>query len=246
MSDEARLREEVCEVGRRLYARGYVAGNDGNISVRLDDQRVLCTPTMICKGHMRPEDLCIVDLAGRQLAGPRPRTSEILVHLQVLRLNPKVRATVHAHPPYATAFAVAHEPIPTGILPEVEVFLGVVPRTPYETPGTAEFARQVEPHAASACSLLLSNHGTLSWGESLERANWNTEILDSYCRILLLAKLLGNVERLPAEKVRALLALKEQMGLGTDPRAAGGDDALFVNPAYGRPAHRGQSNNVTR
>lgn len=234
MKSESDLRVEVCEVGKRLYARGYVAGNDGNISVRLDADRVLCTPTMICKGHMSPDDLCIVDLDGRQLDGRRPRTSEILVHLHVLRLNPTVRAVVHSHPPYATAFAVAHEPIPTGILPEVEVFLGVVPRTPYETPGTPEFARQIEPHAASACSVLLSNHGTLSWGDSLERANWNTEILDSYCRILLLAKLVGNVERLPAEKVRALLTLKEQMGLGGDARAGGSDDGLFVNPNFGR------------
>lgn len=229
---ERELGEQICEVGRRLYARGYVSGNDGNISYLLDDARVLCTPTLISKGYMTPDDLCVVNRAGEQVAGARPRTSEIFLHLEIYRGDPAVRAVVHSHPPFATAFAVAGEPIPTGVLPEGEVFLGVVPLTPYETPGNQRFAETIRPFVGKACAAVLGNHGAVTWGPTLERALWYTEILDSYCRILLLAKLVGSVQRLPEGKVRELLALRAAFGMPPDPRLQGGD--VFVNPQFGR------------
>lgn len=233
MQSDRDARLLICEIGRRLYARGFAAGNDGNLSIRIRDSVVLCTPTLICKGFMQPEDLCTVDLAGAQLSGDRARTSEVLLHLEIYRGDPQTRAVVHCHPPHATAFGIARIDIPTGVLPEAEIFLGAVPRAPYETPGDAPFAATVRPFIGRATAVVLSNHGTVSWAPDLERAYWYTETLDAYCRMLLLAKMLGNVERLPAEKVRDLLALRPRFGLPPDPRSAAGE--LFVNPGFGRP-----------
>lgn len=232
--DHADIREQICEIGRRIYARGFAAGNDGNISCRLSDEVVLCTPTLICKGFMTPDDLCTVDLSGRQLSGKRPRTSEIFLHLEVYKGDPAVKSVVHCHPPHAVAFAVAHEDIPTGILPEVEVFLGPVPRAPYETPGNDRFAATIRPFIGRANTVVLSNHGTVSWGPTVERAYWNTEILDAYCRILILARQIGRVERLSAEKVNELLDLKQQFGEAPDARRRFGGE-LIINPDFGRP-----------
>src|SRR5437899_3823415 len=122
--NEYQLKQQVCEIGRRVYARGFAAANDGNISVRLNDREVLCTPTMICKGFMKCEDMCKVDYEGKQIAGTRKRSSEILLHLAIYKHRPDVHAVVHCHPPHATAFAVAGVPVPQCVLPEDEVFLG--------------------------------------------------------------------------------------------------------------------------
>lgn len=227
---------DICEIGRRLYARGFAAGNDGNISYLLPEDRVLCTPTLVSKGFMAPEDLCIVDFNGKQLSGAKPRTSEIFLHIEVYRGDPNVRAVVHCHPPHATAFAIAHEEIPTGILPEGEVFLGVVPRAAYETPGGPDFAATIRPFIGKANVVLLSNHGTVSWGDSVEHAYWWTEILDNYCRMLILAKLIGNTERIPAGKVRELLALRPAFGMPPDSRQSA--DELFINPRFGKDPGR--------
>lgn len=232
-STESSLRHQICDIGRRIYGRGFAAGNDGNISVRLDARRVLCTPTLVCKGFLSPRDLCIVDLDARQVAGTRKCTSEILLHLEIYRSDPKARAVVHCHPPHATAFGVAGIDIPTGILPEVEVFLGVVPRADYETPGGERFARTIRPFVGAANTVVLSNHGTVSWSGALEQAYWQTEILDAYCRILMLASMLGGVTRLPAEKVRELLELRAAWGMPADPRQSGGQ-GLYVNEEFGR------------
>lgn len=205
--DEASLREQVCEVGRWLYARGLVAAFDGNLSCRLDDGSVLCTPTMICKGRMRPDDLCVVDLEGAQLRGERKRTSEILLHLEIYKHAPSATAVVHCHAPHVLAFAMTGTSIPRGILPEVEVFLGDVPVTPYETPGTAAFAKLIIPVLGQTQIAVLSNHGVVSWDSTLERAYWWTEILDAYCRVLLLSKSLGEPRRLPPDKMAELEAI---------------------------------------
>ena len=232
MAGEWKIRKEICEIGQRLYARGFAAGNDGNISCRLSDNVVLCTPTLICKGFMKPDDLCTVDLQGNQTSGKRERTSEILLHLEIYRADPAVRAVVHCHPPHATAFGVARVDIPSCILPEVEVFLGVVPRAEYETPGGKSFAETVRPFIDKANTVVLSNHGTVSWGPTVERAYWYTEILDAYCRMLILAAQIGHVERLPGPKVKELLELKERFGAGIDPRRAGNTE-LCVNTGFG-------------
>jgi L-fuculose-phosphate aldolase len=210
--NEYKLKEQICEIGRRLYNRGFAAANDGNITIRLNDREVLCTPTMVSKGFMKPEDVCKVDYEGKQLAGTRKRTSEVLLHLAVYKQRPDVRAVVHCHPPHATAFAVAHEPIPKCVLPEVEVFLGEVPVVQYETPGGQAFAETVVPFVKDCNTILLANHGTVTFGPDLEKAYFNTEIIDAYCRILILARQLGRVNYFDEDKTRELLALKKRLG----------------------------------
>jgi len=215
---EARtIKEEICEIGRRVYNKGFAAANDGNISYRIGENEVLCSPTMICKGFMKPEDICMVDLDGGQLAGIKKRTSEILLHLTIMKHRPDVKAVVHCHPPHATAFAVAREAIPQCVLPEIEVFMGEVPLAPYETPGGQEFADTVVPFLKATNTIILTNHGTVSFGKTLEEAYWKTEILDAYCRILILAKELGGITYLNEQKSRELLGLKQKLGFD-DPR----------------------------
>jgi len=212
-----RMKQEICEIGDRIYKRGFAAANDGNITYRVSENEVLCTPTMHCKGFLKPEDICLVDMSGKQLAGAKKRSSEALLHLEIMKSRPDVKSVVHCHPPHATAFAVAHEAIPQCVLPEVEVFLGEVPITKYETPGGKAFAETILPFVSRTNVIVLANHGTVSYGENVERAYWWTEILDSYCRILLLSKQIGRIEYLSPEKSRELLELKKQWGF-TDPR----------------------------
>ncbi len=206
------LKLEICDIGRRIYNKGFAAGNDGNISYRLGENEVLCTPTMVCKGFLKPEDLCTVDMEGKQLSGRLKRTSEVLLHLAIMKKRPDVKSVVHCHPPHATAFAVAHEPIPQCVLPEVEVFLGDVPITKYETPGGQVFADTILQFVEKANVIILANHGTVSYGETVERAYWWTEILDAYCRILMLAKDLGRINYFTESKERELLDLKTKWG----------------------------------
>ena len=130
---------------RRIYNKGFAAANDGNISVRISDNQVLCTPTMHSKGFLKPDDICTVDMTGKQIAGSKKRSSEALLHLEIYKQRDDIKSVVHCHPPHATAFAVAREPIPQCVLPEVEVFLGDVPITKYETPGGQEFADTIIP-----------------------------------------------------------------------------------------------------
>jgi len=211
--NEWKLREEMCEVGRRIYNKGFAAANDGNISYRLGEDRVLCTPTRVSKGFMKPDDLCVVDMDGTQVSGRRKRSSEILLHLSIMKTRSDIRSCVHCHPPHATAFAVAHEPIPKCTMPEFEVFLGEVAITPYETPGTQAFADTVIPYIKDTDTILLANHGTITAGSDLMDAYFKTEIIDAYCRILLLAKQLGRVNYYSDDKAAELLKIKPNLGV---------------------------------
>jgi L-fuculose-phosphate aldolase len=203
-----------------MYRKEFVAANDGNISVRLGDGRYLCSPTLVSKGFMEPDDIALVDDEGNQLAGAKPRTSEILLHLEVYHELPEIGAVVHAHPPHATAYAVAGVAPPAGILPEVEIFLGPVPLAEYDTPGSGDFARTILPHLRNhANTILLANHGAVACDRTLEQAWFHLETLDHYCRILLLAGQLGCPRTLPDEKVAELLQIKRRMGI-PDPRAS--------------------------
>ncbi len=136
------LKEQICDIGRRLWQREYVDGNGGNIAIRVGEDIALCTPTLVSKGFMKPEDLCLVDFEGHQLAGTKRRTSEILMHLQIMKQQPKAVATCHCHPPYSTGFAVAGVLPPTCMIPEFEVFASVA-IAPYRTPGTPEMGKLV-------------------------------------------------------------------------------------------------------
>src|SRR3954453_7381814 len=178
--NERQLKEQICEIGRRVYAKGFAAANDGNISVRLNEKEILCTPTMVSKGFMKPDDLCKVDYDGKQLAGTRKRSSEILLHLSVYKHRPDVQAVVPGPPPHPPAFAVAHEPIPKCVLPEVEVFLGEVPIAKYATPGDQRLPNTIIPYVKDCNTILLANHGTVSWGTTVELAYFNPEISDAY------------------------------------------------------------------
>ena len=229
--NDRQLKEQICEIGRRVYNKGFAAANDGNISIRVGENAVLCSPTMICKGYMTPDDICAVDLDGNQLAGKKKRTSEILLHLTIMKERPDVKAVVHCHPPHATAFAVTREPIPQCILPEIEVFMGEVPMAPYYTPGGQDFADTVKPFLKSTNTIILNNHGTVSFGKDLQDAYWKTEILDAYCKILILAKQLGGVTYLNETEGRELLDLKKRLGFD-DPRFHNEDCDLCGNSAF--------------
>ena len=228
-----RLRDEICAVGRRLYEKGFVVASEGNVSARLDEQRVVCTPTLQSKGTLTPEDLCLVDLQGRQLEGTRRRTSEVLLHLEIYRRRPDVRAVVHCHPPHATAFAMVREPIPQGAHPEVEFFLGEVPLVPYFTPGTADCGSAIAGLVERSRIMLLASHGTVSFDATVEQAFWWTEILEAYCRMLLLTARLGGWTPLTGPQIRELLELKRQSGMA-DPRIAAGtpDAELSAHPSF--------------
>lgn len=233
MSDVEQYKREICEIGDRIYKRGFAAANDGNITYRVGANEVLCTPNMCCKGFLKPEDICLIDMEGNQLAGVRKRSSEALLHLEIMKARPDVKSVVHCHPPHATAFGVAREAIPSCVLPEVEVFLGNVPIANYETPSTQAFAETILPFVHQANVIILANHGTVSYGESVERAYWWSEILDAYCRILILAKQIGRVAYLPEEKGWELIELKKKWGYA-DPRHAAeyqGSD-LFADDVF--------------
>jgi L-fuculose-phosphate aldolase len=212
-----KIKQDMCDIGQRIYNKGFAAANDGNITVRVSDNEVLCTPTMHCKGFLKPDDIATVDMTGKQIAGRKPRSSEALLHLEIYRQREDVKSVVHCHPPHATAFAIAREPIPQCVLPEVEVFLGDVPITKYETPGGQAFADTIRPFVDRTNVMILANHGTVSYGETVERAYWWTEILDAYCRMLMMARDLGRVSYFNETKERELLDLKQKWGW-SDPR----------------------------
>jgi len=213
------IKKEMCEVGHRIWLKGFCAGNEGNHSYRLGEDRILCTPSLISKGNLKPDDMCIVDLTGKQISGKRKRTSEILLHLAIYKERPDVKAVIHSHPPHATAFAVAGVELPTCIHPEAEVFLGPVRTAKYVTPGDTRLGESITPFIKESNTILLGNHGVVCYGPDLEDAYYKLEIVDAYSRILLLTKQLGSVRPLEADEMKELLALKSKFGM-YDPRTA--------------------------
>jgi L-fuculose-phosphate aldolase len=213
------LKLQLCDIGRRLWSRAYVDGNGGNISIRVGDGLVLCTPTLVSKGFMKPEDMCLVDLEGRQLAGEKKRTSEILMHLQIMQRQPRAVATVHCHPPHATAFAVAGVEPPTCMIPEIEVFIGKVPIAPYRTPGTPEMGKLVADLCGEHNTILMANHGVVSWSHlGVEDAYFKMEIIEAYCRTVLVATQLGTpLKTFSHTHLQDLLKIKQTLGI-PDPR----------------------------
>src|SRR5436305_8260674 len=235
---EYKIKEQMCEIGRRVYNKGFAAANDGNITVRLNDKEVLCTPTMVSKGYMKCEDVCKVDYDGKQLAGTRKRSSEVLLHLAVYKARPDINAVLHCHPPHATAFAVAQEPIPKCILPEVEVFLGEVPMARYETPGGQKFAETILPYVKDCNTIIVANHGTATFGPTLEIAYFNSEIIDAYCRILILARQLGPINYFSEQQTKELLDLKKRIGYD-DPRLKDGENCDLCGNSELERGYRG-------
>lgn len=207
------LKEDICSVGHRLWARDYVDGNGGNISIRVAQNLVLCTPTMVSKGSLKPSDMGFVDLDGNQKAGTKKRTSEILMHLEMMKAQPKAVSCVHAHPPHATAFAVARIQPPTCMIPEMEILVGEAPIADYSTPGSIEMGRSVAALVKDHNTILMANHGVVTWGTSVEDAYWKMEIVDAYCRTIVFATQLGtNLKTISRDKVQELLKIKKTMG----------------------------------
>ncbi len=222
---EWKLKEQMADIGRRIWQKGFCAGNEGNHSYRLGDDRVLCTPSLISKGNLKPDDMCVVDMTGKQISGKRKRTSEILLHLAIYRERPDVRAVIHSHPPHATAFAIADVELPTCIHPEAEVFLGPVKTAKYVTPGDTRLGESIKPFIKESNTILLGNHGVVCYGPDLEDAYYKLEIVDAYARILLLTKQLGSVKPLGAQDMKELLDFKQRIGF-SDPRLNGPPESM--------------------
>ena len=208
------IKDEICSVGRKLWLRGFVDGNGGNISYRIGENEIICTPTLLSKFDMTPNDLCLIDMAGNQLAGRERPTSEVRLHLEAYRNVPQAKAVVHCHSPYATAYAICgHVPPPT-ISSEFDVFIGRVALARYETPGTLEFAETVRPYVAHHNAILLGNHGVMCWADTPTHAEWYVENLEAFCQTFLIARQLGvPYSRIPEEKAEALKAIRKKQGL---------------------------------
>src|SRR5689334_9292943 len=208
MPSERLHRREIATFGKMLYQRGYVAAMDGNLSVRLDDERILATPTAMSKGFLRPSDMVIVDMDGRLLAGRHNVSSEIAMHLLIYRLRPDVRGIVHAHPPTATGFAAAGMALNQPLVCEVVIGLGSIPLAKYGTPGTPELTDALEPLVPQYDAILMSNHGVVAYGVDLHSAYMNMETVEHFAQIALVTHLLGRQQPLKDEELEKLLAAR--------------------------------------
>ncbi len=215
MAGEYEIKKQILDVGRRIYNRGMVAANDGNISVKLNDNEFLCTPTGVSKGFMTMDMICKVDADGNVIHanGPFKPSSEIKMHMRVYKLRPDVKSVVHAHPMYATSYAIAGIPLTAPIMPEAVIALGCVPIAPYGTPSTMEIPDAVEPFLQHYDAVLLENHGALSYSDSLMAAYYKMESLEFYAKLMFLSTQLGGPKKLNDEQVKALYELRRKMGL---------------------------------
>src|SRR6478752_7925579 len=235
MKAEEQARADIVEVGRRLWERGYVASNDGNISVRLDDQRLITTPKSVSKGFMTPDMMVITDLDGRKIAGEREPSSELLMHLEVYKNRPDARAVVHAHPPTATGFAVAGIPLDRAVLAEVVTTLGSVPIADYATPSTKELPEAVRKYVKAHDGMLLANHGALTVGADLFAAYYKMETIEHFAKISLVARLLGGERLLSRQEVDRLQGLRGKYGIAA-PAPICTPEAALVADVLGDPA----------
>jgi len=220
MSSERQHRLAIVQFGRRLHAQGFVAATDGNLSVRLDDRRLLVTPTCMSKGSMRPGDMVIVDLDGNRLSGKRHVSSEIGMHLLIYRMRPDVQAIVHAHPTTATGFAASGFALNRPLVCEVVVGLGSIPLARYGTPGTHELSEALEPLVPDHDAILMANHGVVTCGSSLENAFMKMETVEHFAKIALVARLLGHEQPLGEKEVEKLEAVRHRYNGGGKPAPA--------------------------
>lgn len=215
MVNEFEIKKQICEIGRRIYSQGMVAANDGNVSVKLNDHEFLCTPTGVSKGFMTPEYICKVNEKGEVIQanpGFRP-SSEIKMHMRVYKERPDVKSVVHAHPIFATSFAIAGIPLTQPIMPEAVIALGCVPIAEYGTPSTDEIPDAVEKYLQYFDAVLLANHGALTYSDSLLNAYYKMESLEFYAKLLFNSKMLGGPKELSQSQVQRLYQIRRQMGL---------------------------------
>ena len=211
MDNETVLKELICEIGRRVWQRGMASANSGNISARLDRDTVLITPTLVSKGFMEPEQILVTNLAGEVIRGEGYPTTETPMHLRLYREREDIGGVVHAHPPIATAFAVAGKPLDRHLIPEAVIFLGEIPLVPFQPPGSPELAESIVPYLERHDAVLLENHGVLCWGSDLEQAYHRLETVEFCATVTLTAQLLGGAKEIPREPLDNLLALREMM-----------------------------------
>ncbi|SET18578.1 L-fuculose-phosphate aldolase [Natronincola peptidivorans] len=215
MFSEYEVKKQICEIGKRMYNSGFVAANDGNITVKINDKEILATPTGISKGFMTPDMICKVDMDGKVLAanGKYRPSSEIKMHIRVYKERADVNSVVHAHPPYATSFAIAGIPLTKPIMPEAVIALGCVPIAEYGTPSTEEIPDAVSKYLQHYDAVLLENHGALSYGADLTTAYHKMESLEFYAKLLCISTQLGGPKELSGAQVERLYELRKQFGL---------------------------------
>jgi len=207
-------RLEMCEIGKSLWIRNYCAGNEGNISQRLPDGTILCTPTGVSNGDLTPEELCIVDNQGELLVGDLNPSSELKMHLEVYRRRKDIKAVVHAHPKHVLTLAIANKPLPYAIYPEAELFLGEIPLMPYRALGSVSLAETLgEKVAFDTTAIIMANHGATTFSTSLRQAYYNMEILESFCQVLIQSKQFGDYQLLSVEDMVELMDTKRKLGL---------------------------------
>jgi L-fuculose-phosphate aldolase len=213
LKTEREYRQDIIDVGKLVYQKGWVAANDGNISIRLDGNRILCTCTGISKGMMTPDDLIVCDLDGNKIEGSKERTSEIAMHLTIYQMRPDIFSVLHAHPPVATGFAVAGRPLTLALLPEVIIGLGCVPLADYGLPGTPALTEGMLPYIPKYDAILMRNHGLACYGEDVYKAFFKMETVEHFARITLVAELLGGPKVLPKKEVDKLFDSRTRYGV---------------------------------
>jgi L-fuculose-phosphate aldolase len=210
---EREYRQDIIDVGKLVFQKGWVAANDGNITIRLDQDRILATPTGICKGMMDHDDLIIVDMQGKKIEGKKECTSEIAMHLTVYEMRPDIRSVVHAHPPVATGFATAGRALNLALLPEVIIGLGCVPLADYGLPGTPELTKPMLPLIPKYDAIMMGNHGAVCYGPDVYKAFFKMETVEHFARISFVAEMLGGAKALPRVEVDKLLDARTRYGV---------------------------------
>jgi len=210
---ERELRQDIVEIGKLVFQKGWVAANDGNISIRLDDERILATPTGVSKGMMSPDDLIIVDYEGNKIEGRLERTSEIAMHMTIYNLRDDIHSVVHAHPPTATGFASAGRSLNKALLPEVIIGLGCVPTADYGLPGTPALTEPMLPLIPRYDAILLANHGAVAYGKDVWQAFFRMETVEHFAKINFVAEMLGGAQALPRTEVDKLFDSRTRYGV---------------------------------
>jgi len=212
---EYEVKKQICDIGKRIYANGFVAANDGNISVRISEDEVITTPTGVSKGFMTPDMLVKINTKGEVLSasgGYKP-SSEIKMHLRVYKERPDVKAVVHAHPPFATGYAIVGIPLTKPIMPEAVISLGCVPIADYGTPSTEEIPDAISKYLQNFDALLLENHGALTYGPDLITAYYKMESLEFYAKLTFITTLLGGPKELSDNQVSKLYEIRNKLGV---------------------------------
>jgi L-fuculose-phosphate aldolase len=210
---EIQLRKEICEICSKMYEKGFICATEGNVSVRLDGDEILITPSGICKGEISPEELIVINGHGQKLSGWGNPSSETAMHLKVYEMRPEIQAVVHAHPPTAIAFTLAGITLAGCIIPEVVLTMGSIPTVPYATPGTGEAAIVIEKHIHDFDALLLDRHGSITVGSSVKKAYYHLERLEHAAQVTWMAKQLGNLQSLSSSETAKILGLRQKFGI---------------------------------